>query len=351
MKRTFNSQFSIPISGLLAFLALLAVATPAQAVFTKIGMAGLPFLKIGVGRCTGMGEAFVAVADDATAAFWNPAGLALATKRQALVNHIDWVADINHEYVTFVAPTRAGNIGVSVTALSLGEFEETTIDTFQGTGRTFSGTDLALGVSYARMVTDKLSFGVTAKVVSEQIWNVGTAGAAFDFGVHYNTGWRNLRLAMAITNFGPDLKYSGGLLNFTHDPDWEWPWTREPIPGTYLTETFPLPVTFRFGIAYDFLHSDKSSLTGAIDLNHFNDVNEKVNLGFEYKLNPVSVRAGYILNTDFAYAADVGWSTGLSAGAGFHVQPTPVLGLNLDYNYRDVGRLGGSHRLTLSVDF
>jgi long-subunit fatty acid transport protein len=74
-------------------LAVLAAVTPAEAVFTKIGMAGLPFLKIGVGRCTGMGEAFVAVADDATAAFWNPAGLALVQKRQALVNHIDWVAD------------------------------------------------------------------------------------------------------------------------------------------------------------------------------------------------------------------------------------------------------------------
>jgi hypothetical protein len=341
-------------SGLLTLslvLAALSLLAPAEAVFTKIGMAGLPFLKIGVGRCTGMGEAFVAVADDATAAFWNPAGLALVQKRQALVNHIDWVADINHEYLVFVTPTRAGNIGVSVTALSLGDFEETTIDTFQGTGRIFTGTDLALGISYARMFTDKLSFGLTAKIVSEQIWNVGTAGAAFDFGVHYNTGWRNLRLAMAIVNFGPDLSYSGGLLNFTHDPGWSWPWSREPIPGTYLTETFPLPVTFRFGMAYDLFRKDNSYLTAAADLNHFNDVNEKVNMGFEYSYKPVSVRAGYILNTDFSYAGDMGWSTGLSAGAGFRFTPTPGMGLNFDYNYRDLGRLGGSHRLTLAVDF
>ena len=351
MKRITNSQFSIPKSGLLAFFAVLAVVAPVQAAFTKIGMAGLPFLKIGVGRCTGMGEAFVAVADDASAAFWNPAGLALAQKRQAIVNHIDWVTDINHEYLSVVVPTKAGNVGVSVTALSLGQFEETTIDTFQGTGRIFTGSDLALGVSYARMFTDKLSFGLTAKVVSEQIWNVGTSGAAFDFGVHYNTGWRNLRLGMAIVNFGPDLKYSGGLLNFTHDPGWSWPWTIEPIPGTYLTETFPLPVTFRFGVAYDLFHTDKSYLTAAADLNHFNDVNEKVNLGLEYRYNPVSLRVGYILNTDFDYADKVGWSTGLSAGAGFRVQPTPGLGLTLDYNYRDLGRLGGSHRVTLSVDF
>jgi len=351
VNRMTKSQFPRTSSCIVAFLALLAAAAPAYAVFTKVGMAGLPFLKIGVGRCTGMGDAFVAVADDATAAFWNPAGLALVQQRQALVNHIDWVSDINHEYLTFVAPTEVGNIGVSVTALSLGRFEETTIDTFQGTGRTFTGMDMAFGLSYARMFTDKLSFGLTAKIVSEQIWNVGTSGAAFDFGVHYNTGWRNLRLAMAIVNFGPDMKYSGDLLNFTHDPAWTWPWSREAIPGTYLTETFPLPVTFRFGLAYDLFRKDNTYLTAAADLNHFNDVNEKVNLGLEYSLKPVSVRAGYVLNTDFDYAADVGWTTGLSAGAGFRFTPTAGLGLCFDYNYRDLGRLGGSHRLTLSVDF
>jgi hypothetical protein len=352
--KSLESKVRSPKSGLLTLsfvLLTLSLLSPAEAVFTKIGMAGLPFLKMGVGRCTGMGEAFAAVADDATAAYWNPAGLALLQKRQAVVNHIDWLADINHEYVGLVLPTAVGSLGFEVTALSLGEFEETTIDTFQGTGRTFTGTDLCLGVSYARMFTDKLAFGLTAKVVSEQIWNVGAAGAAFDFGVHYNTGWRNLRLAMAITNFGPDLKYSGGLLNFTHDPGWEWPWTREPIPGTYLTETFPLPVTFRFGMAYDFLRADNTSLTVAADLNHYNDVNEKVNAGLEYRLGPASVRAGYILNADFDYAARVGWATGLSAGLGVRVQPTAALGLNLDYGYRNLGRLGMSHRLTLSTDF
>jgi hypothetical protein len=354
MMKMTKSQFPMTKSRLLALssvLITLCLPSSAQAVFTKVGMAGLPFLKIGVGRCTGMGEAFVAVADDATAAYWNPAGLALVQRRQAIFNHIDWVADINHEFISFVMPTGAGNVGFAVTALSLGEFEETTIDTFQGTGRTFTGTDLAIGVSYARLFTDKLAFGLTAKAVSEQIWNVGTAGVAFDFGVHYNTGWRNLRLAMAIANFGPDLKYSGGLLNFTHEPGWEWPWTREPIPGTYLTETFPLPVTFRFGLAYDFFHSDQSNLTAAVDLNHFNDVNEKVNAGLEYRYNPVYVRAGYILNTDFSYGADVGWATGLSAGAGFRIQPTAALGLSLDYSYRNLGRLGMSHRLTLATDF
>jgi hypothetical protein len=340
-----GGRFLIPTLTLLAVLA-----APSEAVFTKIGMAGMPFLKIGVGRCTGMGEAFVAVADDASAAYWNPAGLALVQKRQAVFNHIDWLADVNHEFISGVLPLKAGNVGVSVTAMSEGEFEETTIDEPQGTGRTFTARDLAVGVSYARMFTDKLAFGITAKALSEQVWNVGASGVAFDFGVHYNTGWRNLRIGMAIVNFGPDLRFSGGLLNFTHDPGWEWPWTREPLPGTYLTETFPLPVIFRFGLAYDLLRSDNSYLTAAVDLNHFNDVNEKVNAGLEYWYKPLYVRGGYILNTDQSYADALGWSTGVSAGAGVRVHPTPALGLSLDYGYRNLGRLGMSHRLTLSVE-
>ncbi|MGQ9678065.1 MAG: PorV/PorQ family protein [bacterium] len=330
---------------------LFLVLTPGFAAFTKVGMAGLPFLKIGVGRGTGMGEAFVAVADDASAAYWNPAGLALALNRQLILNHIDWISDISHEFAAVVVPSKLGNFAVSVTALSLGNFEETTIDKYQGTGQNFSGADISAGISYARMFTDKLCFGLTAKVISEKIWDVGTNGMAFDFGVHYNTGWRNMRLGMVIANFGPDLHYSGSQLNFTYSPDWEWPWTREPIPATYLTETFSLPVLFRFGLAYDIFNSDFNTLTAAVDLNHFNDVNEKVNIGLEYKSHGFALRGGYILNTDLDYAADIGWETGISFGAGFRVKPNPSFALGLDYGYRNLGRLGMSHRLTLGVNF
>ncbi|MEO0081102.1 MAG: PorV/PorQ family protein [candidate division WOR-3 bacterium] len=336
----------ILVTVLLAFLVI-----PAYGLFTKIGMAGMSFLKIGVGRSTGMGDAFVAVADDATAAYWNPAGLALVPGRQALVNHIDWIADINHEFVSVVLPTTSGSFGFNVTALTMGEMEETTIEDYQGTGFMFTGTDLAFGASYARMITEKLAFGLSAKVLSEKIWDVSATGAAFDLGIHYNTGWRNLRLAMAIANFGPDMAFHGSQLNFTHDPGWEWPWTREPIPGTYLTENFSLPVVFRFGVAYDFLDDGNSRLTAAADLNHFNDVNEKVNLGLEYNYRVLTARAGYIVNTDMSYGEDIGFRTGLSAGIGLKLRPAETFGLGFDYSYRDLARLGGSHRLTLAVDF
>lgn len=336
--------------GLLAVLILL-LAVPGDAVFTKLGMAGAQFLKIGVGRSTGMGDAFVAVADDASATYWNPAGTALLSRHELLLYHNRWIADINHEYVAFVTPTDIGNFGFAVTALTMGELEETTIDEPQGTGRFFTASDIAFGVTYARRFTEKFSFGATAKFLEERIWDMVSPGMAFDLGVHYNTGFRNLRLAMAISNFGPDLRYHGKQLQFNYNPPYEWPRTREPLASELLTETYPMPIGFRFGAAYNLLDAANQRLTAAADLIHYNDVNEKVNLGLEANFYGLSLRGGYVLNTDFSYARDLGWMSGLSAGAGVSVHPFGKTAITVDYGYRTLGRLGPTHRVNLTIGF
>jgi hypothetical protein len=332
----------------------LLIVSTCFGVFTKLGMAGMPFLKLGVGRATGMGDAFVAVADDASASYWNPAGLALLKNREILFNHIDWILDTRHEYLSGAFPTKLGTFAVSVTNVNYGNFEETTIDYYQGTGRTFSANDLALGISFARMYTDKFAFGASVKAIQQSVWELTSTAIAFDFGTYYNTGWENIRLAMAIANFGPDTKFSGTQLDFNVDypSNYSWPWTIYPIKATYVTEKFPLPITFRFGLAYDiFKDQDNSYLTLAADLVHYNDVNEKVNVGLEYKYMNFLVRGGYIVNTDFDYSEDLLWETGLSAGAGLKLDPSPNLHFSLDYALRDMGRLGLSHRVSLNVGF
>ncbi len=345
---------TLKIKNLLLFVCLcFFVFTPAYGVFTKLGMAGMPFLKIGVGRATGMGDAFVAIADDASATYWNPAGLALLKSREVLINHIDWILDSRHEYIAGVFPTKLGVLGVSITSVHIGDFEETTIDRYQGTGRTFSAGDLCAGLSFARMFTDRFAFGGSVKVIQERIWELSASTVAFDFGTYYNTGWQNFRLAMAIANFGPDARFSGRQLDFTVNTrdDWTWPWTWHPIPASYMTEKFPLPITFRFGIANDFNLTGKDKLTVACDLTHFNDVNEKINFGIEYSIMNISLRGGYILNTDTQYAENILWRTGISFGAGFIVKPVDDLSFRVDYGYRDVGRLGDSHRIGLNVSY
>jgi hypothetical protein len=323
-------------------------------VFTKLGKAGLPSLKFGIGRAMGMGDAFVAIADDASAIYWNPAGLALLDNRQVLINHIDLMLTIRHEYLTSAFPTKLGTFAFSVMSLDCGQFEETTIEQYQGTGQFFTAGDIAFTASFARMFTEKFAFGASVKMVSERIWETSANAFAFDLGTYYNTGWQNVRLAMAIANFGPDAKFSGQQLRFTvSDPEnYTWPWTITPIPVEYTTEKFPLPIIFRFGVAFDVLKlADDHRLTFAADLAHYNDINEKVNMGLEYQLMNFFLRGGYILNTDFEYAQDVLWTTGLSAGAGLKVDPYPDIHLGIDYAVRHMGRLGISHRVSMNVGF
>jgi hypothetical protein len=341
-------------SFLLLTICCLLFANLSYGVFTKVGMAGMPFLKLGIGRAMGMGDAFVAIADDASAAYWNPAGLALLKNREVLINHIDWILETRHEYIAGAFPTKLGTFALSVTSVNYGEFEQTTIDDYQGNGQMFTAGDLALSASFARMFTDKFAFGVSVKALQERIWEMSSNAIAFDFGTYYNTGWKNVRLAMTIANFGADALFSGKQLDFTVSApeNYNWPWTITPIPATYKTEKFLLPIIFRFGVAYDlFKYEEKTRLTFAADLSHYNDINEKVNLGFEYQLMNFFLRGGYVLNTDFSYAEDLKWETGLSAGAGVQLNPYPKIHLGVDYAVRDMGRLGITHRMTLNLGF
>ncbi len=342
------------------FLTLLitGMALTTFAGFSKVGTTAVPFLKIGVGRTTGMGDAFVGIADDASAVYWNPAGLTNLKSREFFFSHIDWIGDVNHEYISAVFPVSGlGTLALSVTALTMGEIEETQVDDpttlrreDDGTGRTFAASDLTFGFTFSRMITDKLSFGFTAKGIQERLWLMGSTGFGVDVGLFYNTGFRNLRFGMSISNFGPDMTVTGGQLIFP-----------TPLPGQDTTKqtnvtmnasAAPLPTVFRFGAAYNIIETDASTLTGALDIVHPNDVNETINAGFEYGLNKFFfLRGGYILNTDFEYAKALNWTTGISAGTGIILKPTPNLRVKVDYAYRHLGWLKASHRVMFTLGF
>jgi hypothetical protein len=301
-----------------------------------------------------MGDAFVAVSDDPSAVYFNPAGLAHLSKREIMANHIAWIAGTNHEHITGVLPiSGVGTIALSVTALTTGDMEQTLIDDptssareDSGTGLMFTSTDLAIAATYSRQITDKLAFGVTARSVTEQIWNVSSSGLAADVGLLYHTGWHSLRIGSSVTNFGADLSFGGINLDFVDST-----WRTNPT-AMHKTTPAPLPVLFRFGVAYDLLSTTSNRVTAALDLVHPSDINETVNFGLEYGLKEqFFLRGGYIFNTDPSYADDIGWNQGISAGAGLAFRPFPHLDMKLDYGYRNQGFLGNTHRVTLALMF
>src|SRR5690606_37311789 len=106
-------------------MAMLLAAPPSFAQLTgetrdvtKRGTAAAEFLSIPVGaRATGMGNAFSATVDDATAMYWNPAGMTALPRATMAVEYAQWLVNIDFNYAAVVLPMRFGSVGVAVTAL------------------------------------------------------------------------------------------------------------------------------------------------------------------------------------------------------------------------------------------
>jgi hypothetical protein len=367
-----------------ALFLVLVMALPLYADFAKLGTSGAQFLKISVGRGAAMGEAFVAVADDASATYWNPSGLGMLMNREITFQHNEWIADIRHEYLSAVLPFgNFGTMGISLTVLTMGQFEYTAVDdpntTIRedsgGTGTYFNASDFALAFSFGRMFTDRLAAGVTVKAVQEMVWDMTASGFAVDFGMHYNTGFKGLRIAASMSNFGADIGFGGGRLVVATDPGYDNTLDYDPIPVEERTTPYPMPLVFRFGVAFNPIENESSKLTMAFDLNHPNDNYETLNLGLEYGyLNTVFLRLGYkaYLNMDYLKAMTGGdpiidtveneitgyeWGdntewllNNLTAGVGFNLKRGHS-NLMVDYTYMNKGILKATHRLGLTIGF
>ena len=136
-----------------------------------------------------------------------------------------------------------------------------------GTGLWFSAWDAAVSMAYSRQLYEKesgvkLSLGLNAKYIHQQIHRESATGMAVDVGTLYHTGWNSLRIGMCFSNFGPEMRFGGPDLQAgaeeAGDPrtaDYlPFPDTTNPARKAELeTVEFPLPSNFRLGIAYDLM--------------------------------------------------------------------------------------------------
>ncbi len=318
--------------------------------FSKVGTAAAQFLKISAGaRGAAMGDALAAAANDVDALYWNPAGITKLSSISLGVSNSRWFADIAHNYAGFVAPlSESDYIGLSVTELSVPEQEVTTIEKPEGTGVYYQVSDLAIGISYSRKLTDRFSVGVTAKYIQQNLYNESANTIAIDFGSLLQTGFHGLVIAMAISNFGGNLKLEGRDLISTSD-------INRNISGDYnpssdlSTEQWSLPLNFRIGAALDIVGkndpvflSDEHRFTLAIDGNHPNDNVERANIGGEYSWDEtIFLRSGYKINYDVEK-----WTFG--AGVKVNFAETQFI---FDYAYVDYNDLGKVSRFSVGLKF
>ena len=317
---------------------------------SKVATRAMQFLKMEVGaEAAALGGARVAGVNDLSALHWNPAGLSHLTRQSFYGTYTSLYAGIQHGFVAYGTQIgRSDYLGVSITYLNSGEMEVTTLEFPEGSGEFFTVSDIAIGLSYSRKLTDRLSVGGTVKMAHESIWRESATAFAFDIGSQFNTGIKGIHLGMAITNFSTKVKFDGPDL--TIDVDTDPTYSGNPNTEARLnTEEWSLPLVFRMGIMLDILGPESKilqnpvhRLTWSFDANDPMDHFLRFNTGLEYAFRDMlALRAGYHINYDQA---------GFSAGIGLDLDLNSMP-LNIDYAFVSYGLLGFVNQVSIQVGF
>ena len=318
---------------LIALLGLLAIL-PVKAFSAGPGTSAATFLQLGFGaRPLALGEAYVAMADDASAMHYNPAGLALPARALAvgerrrfemMASHAMHIQDIRLSQLGLMARPW----GVSLTHLQLGGIERRTSETAQPEGH-FGASDLMLGFSYGRTL-GLWGTGITIKTVRQSIGEYSASAWAADFGVLRRFKSYPVSFGASVVNVGQKV--------------------------TFIEEGFSLPSALRVGATYGMSKNFPHALSLQIEKPRDGALN--LRLGMEYLgFGPFALRAGYRTVSSVQRSAALGTALGSQApglsefygmflGTGFRSK----FG-NLDYTLLPYGELGNAHRLSFSLQF
>ncbi len=313
----------------------------------KLAQTGMKFLSVGLNaRQAALADAFTAADGNSVSMFYNPAGMArLDGTADMSLGSANWIADIKHYSLS--AAMKVGDLGVfglSFQYADYGKIEATILANntqgFLDVG-VIKPNAYAVGLGYARALTDKFSVGGNVKFVRQDLGSgvtqatyTGTAGAytgatvvsenknavdviAFDFGLIYRTGYKSLTLGMAVRNFAREVKYQ--------------------------KESFQLPLAFRIGVSmnvFDLVgfEREKQALVITADAEHPRDFPEQMKVGLEYVfMDVVSARVGYVGPAD---------EHSLSYGLGVQYQHFAV-----DYAYTPFGIFNQVSRFSVRMWF
>jgi len=303
---------------LITFLCL-ALPLGSSAYEANSGTFSAPFLKIGAGaRATAMGDAQVAVTSDSGSIYWNPAGLAFIEGGDLTFTHNEWLTDTRYEF--FSAGYRLGRVGVfggGASYLSYGDIPG--YDNFGNPTGTFTASDMAIYLSYARNLFGGICIGISGKYIQQKIGAEGGDAYAVDLGGIWVSPLVGLSFGASIANIGTEL--------------------------TFVNEGAKLPLIARGGFAYRLpLPAKNVAFLTAFDLVKMSGEEMQYHLGSEITLyDLVSIRLGYKGSTDIE-----GFSTGVGIS-----HSLGNIGLRVDYSFSSISEseFGDAHRITLGMSF
>lgn len=290
---------------------------------------GAAFLKIPVGaRAVGMGNAFTAKADDMTAIYWNPGGLAALSRREMGGTHTKLYQDMSYDFLGYAHPSAAGTFAGSLAYLSVGKME--------GRGETgerlsdFTASDMVFSLAFGRKIRPgniPIGAGISVKFIQSRIADSHAETFAVDFGAVYQTVFSNgsgMGIGLAVQNVGPGLKF--------------------------ISQNSPLPLAIVTGLSYNL----PAGSALALDVKYEpRDRKTTISVGTEYFLfSSVCLRTGYLANIagGLRYKSDskkfLEQFKGLGAGVGLRFSP-----FSFDYSFAPFGELGDAQRVSLSARF
>lgn len=286
---------------------------PGRAWAGDPGDAGALFLRVGMGaRASAMGEGFIAVGEDASSAYWNPAAMAAVLSTNLLLMHTEFFQTVRLEQAAVTHETSWGTIGLSFTGMYMDQMELREDSPSAIPLGEFSVYDVSFSVGFARYIMPNLSLGASIKPVYQKIDNLSASGLAFDAGIYHVSRIDGLILAAVVGNLGTPMKF--------------------------IDEEYALPRYVKIGGSYD---REITSLRGrmllTLDGVFPNDGDPKQNMGAEYMYRrTLALRAGYKAGYD---------SQGGTFGMGLKYKA-----LQVDYAYMLVRNdLGDSHRISLTL--
>lgn len=330
---------------------------------TRVAQRGANFLEIGVGaRARALGDAYSGLATDASATYWNPAGLGSIERVTAAFTYTALYDDLDivHNFAAVVLPVFGGGLGLSYIRLDSGDIPRTDEGNPGGqstgaAGSVFSWSSSAIGLHYGRRLTDRLQLGGTARVISEGINQATIGWWSVDVGTMFNTGLYGITLGAVLANVGPHARFEGGLITSRVTTDQAFPVA---LPVRLKTTEITLPTTFRFAVVSDlmggpdalFAPGGKHDLRMAGELNDATDTDLQFSVAMEYSFaRTVFLRAGKkFVNERQGPESFRSFSHALGLGGGFRV---PLLGssLTVDYAYTNMGELQNVHAFSFEL--
>jgi hypothetical protein len=315
---------------------------------TNVATTAASFLEIGAGaKSLSMGGAYVSVANDVSALYWNPSGIVNVEHPSVHIYHSPWLVKTSFYHGGAVVPMgQAGVLGVSYTTVTMDEMDVRTVTYPDGTGEKFNVSNLAMGIAYAKKLTDRFSFGFQTKFVQEKIWKMRAKGLAVDIGTLFLTA-SGMRIGMSISNFGGKMGMGGINTAVDYDVDETIYGNNDKIDAHLDAAEWPLPLIFRFGVSRDFALPGKQRITVAADGVHPNNNVETVNMGLEYGFSEILFLR---LGRSHLFMEDA-QQNGLSYGLGLNYKIPRGPQLRVDYVLQPFGVFNNNTGYSIYVTF